>query len=83
MFVDAKLEEGQNLCLSVFGSDNLYDWKCIISSQKQNTVLRQITTNRAAKSYKDYVILINGTVSTDTDLSEIIADYTVVSRRLG
>lgn len=83
MFVDAKLEGGQNLCLSVFGSDNLYDWKCIISSQKQNTVLRQITTNRAAKSYKDYVILINGTVSTDTDLSEIIADYTVVSRRLG
>lgn len=83
MFVDAKLGEGQNLCLSVFGSDNLYDWKCIISAQKQDTVLRQITTNRAAKSYKDYVILINGTVSTDTDLSDIIADYTVVSRRIG
>lgn len=83
MFVDAKLEKGQNLCLSVFGSDNLYDWKCIISSQKHDTVLRQITTNRAAKSYKDYVILINGTVSTDTDLSEIITDYTVVSRRIG
>ena len=83
MFVDAKLGEGQNLCLSVFGSDNLYDWKCIISAQKHDTVLRQITTNRAAKSYKDYVILINGTVSTDTDLSEIIADYTVVSRRIG
>jgi hypothetical protein len=67
----------------VFGSDNLYDWKCIISAQKHNTVLRQIRTNRAAKSYKDYVILINGLVSTDTDLSDIIADYTVVSRRLG
>lgn len=84
MFVDAKLAgRKQALCLSVFGSDNLYDWKCIISSQKHDTVLRQITTNRAAKSYKDYVILINGTVSTDTDLSEIITDYTVVSRRIG
>ena len=83
MLVDAKLEKGHNLCFSVFGSDNLYDWKCIISAQKQNTVLRQIRTNRAAKSYKDYVILISGLVGTDTDLSDIIADYTVVSRRLG
>jgi hypothetical protein len=81
--VDAKLKDDQNLCLSVFGSDNLNDWKCIISSQKHDTTLRQIRTNRAAKSYKDYIILINGTVDADTDLSEIIADYSVVSRRLG
>lgn len=81
LLVDTKLEQGQNLCFSVFGSDNLYDWKCIISAQKQNTVLRHIRTNRAAKSYRDYVILISGLVSTDTDLSDIIADYTVVSRR--
>lgn len=84
LLADAKLEgDDQNLCLSVFGSDNLYDWKCIISSQKHNTVFRQIRTNRAAKSYKDYVILISGTVDTNTDLSDLIADYTVVSRRLG
>lgn len=83
MSVDTKLEGKQNLCVSVFGSDNLNDWKCIISAQKQKTVLRHIRTNRAAKSYKDYVILINGTVGTDTDLSDIIMDYTVVSRRLG
>ena len=83
LLVDAKLTGEQNICFSVFGSDNLYDWKCIISSQKQKTVLRQIRTNRAAKSYKDYIILINGLVSTDTDLSDIIADYTVVNRRLG
>lgn len=85
LLADATLDgsSGHNLCFSVFASDNLNDWKCIISAQKQNTVLRQIRTNRAAKSYKDYVILINGTVSSDTDLSDIIADYTVVSRRLG
>lgn len=83
LFVDAKLNAGQNLCFSVFASDNLSDWKCIISAQKKDTVLRQIRTNKAAKSYRDYVILINGTVGTDTDLAEIIADYTVVSRRLG
>ena len=59
------------------------DWKPIISAQKQNTVLRQIRTNKAPKSYKDYIIIIAGLVSTDTDLSDIIADYTVVSRRLG
>lgn len=85
LFADASLDEswGHNLCLSVFASDNLNDWKCIISAQKHDTIFRQIRTNRAARSYKDYMILINGTVSADTDLSEIIADYTVVSRRLG
>ena len=83
MLVDAKLEGEDNISISVFGSDNLYDWKCIISSQKHNTAIRQIRTNKAAKSYKDYIILINGVVCTDTDISEIIADYTVVNRRLG
>lgn len=83
LLADAKLEKSQNLCFSVFASDNLYDWKCIISAQKQSTILRQIRTNRAAKSYRDYVILITGTVDTDTDISDIIADYTIVNRRLG
>jgi hypothetical protein len=83
MKTDAELSGEQHLILSVFASDNLYDWKCIISAQKMNTVLRQIRTNRAPKSYKDYVILITGRVNTDTDISDIIADYTVVNRRLG
>lgn len=94
MLVDTKLDTFQenadstnllmqNLSLSVFASDNLHDWKCIISSQKHDTVLRQIRTNRAAKSYKDYVVLISGVVGTDTDISDLIADYTVVNRRLG
>lgn len=84
MHVDANLNQTyQKLGLFVFASDNLHDWKCIISAQKKETVLRHIRTNRAAKSYKDYVIILSGTVSTDTDLSDIIADYTVVSRRLG
>ena len=83
LLADAKLQGTEVLCFSVFGSDNLSDWKCIISSGKANTVLRQIRTNKAAKSYRDYVILISGLVSSDTDLSDIIADYTVVSRRLG
>lgn len=83
LYADAALKGENNLCLSVFASDNLYDWKCIISSQKQDTVLRQIRTNKSGKSYRDYIILISGEVDTDTDLSELIADYTVVSRRLG
>jgi hypothetical protein len=83
MLVDADLKSESHLFLSVFASDNLNDWKCIISAQKMNTVLRQIRTNRAPKSYKDYVILITGRVNTDTDISDIIADYTVVNRRLG
>lgn len=83
MLVDADLQSERHLFLSVFASDNLSDWKCIISAQKMNTVLRQIRTNRAPKSYKDYVILITGRVDTDTDISDIIADYTVVNRRLG
>ena len=84
LFVDTKLTtDAQNLCISVFASDNLNDWRCIISSQKKGTILRQIRTNRAAKSYKDYVILISGIVDTNTDISELIADYTAVLRRLG
>lgn len=84
LLTDTKLEgDVQNLCLSVFGSDDLSNWKCIISAQKANTVLRQIRTNKAPKSYRDYVILITGYVETDTDISDIIADYTVVQRRLG
>jgi hypothetical protein len=83
LLADASLKDDQYLCISVFGSDNLYDWKCIMSAQKHNTILRHIRTNKAAKSYRDYIILINGFVNTDTDISEIIADYTVVNRRLG
>lgn len=84
LLTDTKLEgDAQKLFLSVFGSDDLSNWKCIISAQKANTVLRQIRTNKAPKSYRDYVVLITGYVETDTDISDIIADYTVVQRRLG
>jgi hypothetical protein len=83
MQIDANITGDQKLGLFVFASDNLHDWKPIISAQKKETVLRHIRTNKAPKSYKDYVIIISGTVSTDTDLSDLIADYTVVSRRLG
>jgi hypothetical protein len=83
MLIDTAVVDEQYLFLSVFGSNNLSDWDCIISSQKRDVVLRQIRTNKAARSYKDYVILINGAVPTDTNISDIIADYTVVQRRLG
>lgn len=82
---DATLDSSLNhsLCVSVFAGDNLHDWKCIISSQKHNAILSHIRTNRAAKSYKHYVVVINGIVSSDTNLSDLIVDYTVVNRRLG
>ena len=83
LLIDATLSGDQNISLSVFGSDNLYNWTCLISSQKKSTIMRQIRTNRAAKSYKDYIILISGVVDTNTDISDLIADYTVVTRRLG
>ena len=84
MLVDTKLSgDTQKLLLSVFAGDNLYDWKCITSAQKANTTLAHIRANKAPKSYKYYTILINGTVPTDTDISDIIADYTIVKRRLG
>jgi hypothetical protein len=83
LLTDAYLTGDHHLCVSVFGSDDLYDWKCIISAQKHDVTLRHIRTNKSAKSYRDYVVLISGYVSTDTDISDIIADYTVVQRRLG
>lgn len=83
LLADARLSNNQYFTISVFGSDNLNDWKCIISSQKMDTTFRQIRTNRAAKSYRDYVVLITGMVNPDTDISDLITDYTVVNRRLG
>lgn len=83
LHTDATLSGDQYLCLSVFASDNLHDWKCIISSQKRGVSIRQIRTNRAAKSYRDYVILITGNATMHTDIADIIADYTEVNRRLG
>lgn len=83
MFADAELTYSNKLCVSVFGSDNLQDWKCIISAQKKDVILKQVRTNKAAKSYRDYIILVSGSIASDTDLSDIIADYTVVQRRLG
>lgn len=83
LYVDANLAGHHYLGFTVFGSDNLHDWKSIISAQRKGGTFRQIRTNKAPKSYKDYVIIISGLVSADTDLSDIIADYTVVSRRLG
>jgi hypothetical protein len=82
---DANLSSSLNhsLCVSVFAGDNLHDWKCIISSQKHDTILSHIRTNRAAKSYKYYVVVVNGIVSSDTNLSDLLVDYTVVNRRLG
>lgn len=84
MLVDTKLSgDSQKLLLSVFAGDNLHDWKCVISAQKANTTLAHIRTNKAPKSYKYYVVVVNGIVPADTDISDIIADYTVVNRRLG
>lgn len=83
MFADAELTGGNKLCVSVFGSDNIQDWKCIISAQKKDVILKQIRSNKAAKSYRDYIFLVSGSVASNTDLSDIIADYTVVQRRLG
>lgn len=83
LYVDAKISGSQGLFLTVFASDNLNDWDCVISSQKANVILRQIRTNKAARSYRDYIVMISGFVGTDTDIADIIADYTVVNRRLG
>jgi hypothetical protein len=84
MLVDTKLSgDSHKLLLSVFAGDNLHDWKCVISAQKANTTLAHIRTNKAPKSYKYYVVVVNGIVPADTDISDIIADYTVVNRRLG
>ena len=83
LHTDATLAGNQHMRVSVFGSNNLKDWKCIISAQKKDISLRQIRTNKAATSFKEYVIIISGLVNTATDLSDIITDYTVVTRRLG
>lgn len=85
LLLDTKLDDEQkhNISLLVFGSDDLDNWKAQICTQKRNTSLRQIRTNKAFKSFRDYVFIICGVVDTNSDISELIADYTVTNRRLG
>ena len=83
LLTDSEMAGLMHMVLSVYGSDNLNTWKCLISAQKRTAAIRQIRTNRAPKSNKDYIVVLSGYVNTDTDISDFISDYTVVSRKLG
>lgn len=86
----ALIDKDSNITLSMWGSDNLRDWRCIISSSKKlgdidNTekYVAQIRTNKAARSWKYYKVAFGGTLHSDTDIAYLLADFEPVVRRLG
>ena len=87
LYCTALIEDSSNLSLSIFASDDLHKWKCIISSTKavkaRQAYISQIRTNRAAKSWKYYRIVIGGKVHSDTDLSHLVIDFVPMFRRNG
>jgi hypothetical protein len=56
----------------IYGSNNLTKWKCICAAQRKDCDISQITTDRAAKAYKHFIIMIGGIVPQSTELSNII-----------
>lgn len=87
LYCTALIGDSSNLSLSIFASDDLHKWKCIISSTKavkdRQAYISQIRTNRAAKSWKYYRIVIGGKVHSDTDLSHLVIDFVPMFRRNG
>lgn len=68
----AQLNGQQNLSMYIYGSNNLTKWKCICAAQRKDCDISQITTDRAAKAYKHFIIMIGGIVPQSTELSDII-----------
>lgn len=86
----ALIDKDSNLTLSAWGSDNLRDWRCVISSSKKiggidtkEKYISQIRTNKAARSWRYYKVALGGVVHSDTDIAYLLADFEPVVRRLG
>ena len=73
--------------LALYGSDNLQEWKLLAYAKRQGTspktVLSQIRTTTAARSWRYYTICIGGQIPTDADFGPFLVDYDAVVRRLG
>lgn len=87
LYCYALINNDSNLSLSVFASNDLNRWKCVISSTKAikdtSTYISQIRTNRAAKSWRYFKIVLGGKVYSDSDIANIIIDHKPVIRRNG
>ncbi len=75
--VKAALSQNQLLSFYLYASSNLTDWKCVAGAQKKNCDISDIRLNRVARSYKYFVIMIGGTVSSDTCISNILLDSNI------
>ncbi len=71
----AKLQfNGTNLSMYLFASNNMVDWACVSGSQKKGVIIDHIRLQRSARAYKYYIVIIGGTVRTDSELSYISAE---------
>jgi hypothetical protein len=75
----AILTGNSNISIYVYASNNLIDWKCVIAQNRLKCSISLIQTERAAKEYKYYVIVIAGVALTNTELSYIVYNYTIAN----
>lgn len=73
----AKLRAEHNLSVYLFASNNLTSWQCVAASQKTDVDIDHIRLSRVARSYKHYIVIIGGIVSTLTEISSLMVDFTI------
>ena len=81
--VRAALSASDCLIVSLYGSDDLQNWKLLTYADRSNAQISQIRTPSAARSWRYYTLCIGGTTPNDTDFGPVIMDYQPVVRRIG
>lgn len=88
LLVKARLQALSGVvAISVFGSDDLFSWKCISTGQKKaaeaQLTINRIRNNRASHSWRYYKVCIGGYVPTEADIAQVIVDWYAINRRIG
>ena len=81
--IEAMLSGGKQLIVSLYGSDDMRDWKLISFADRKNVPISQIRTPAAAHSWRYYTLCIGGTAPYDTDFGPVMIEYVPIIRRLG
>ncbi len=81
--VRAHLSSSDVLVLSLYGSDDLQNWKLLSYADRSNVTISQIRTPSAARSWRYYTICFGGKSPLDIDYGDTLVDYQPVVRRIG
>lgn len=70
----AQLKSIHNLSVYLFASNDLTKWQCVAASQKTDVDIDHIRLYRSARSWKHYIVIIGGNISSLTELSSLVID---------